>query len=82
MFLMRAATGPAARRRVRWTPRAPQNERRVTAAYGEQALPSGRHIPEAHGLLMLALQFPLPSQVGVTRVSAGQDATPQTVPAG
>jgi hypothetical protein len=26
------------------------------------------------------LQFPFPSQVGVTRVSTGQDGAPQTVP--
>jgi hypothetical protein len=33
-------------------------------------------------MFMLAPQFPLPSQVGVMSVSTGQDATPQTVPAG
>jgi hypothetical protein len=49
---------------------------------GAQALPSGRHIADGQSVLTLSLQFPLPSQVGVMSVSAGQDATPQTVPSG
>jgi hypothetical protein len=32
---------------------------------GLQSLPSGRQSPEAQNLLMVSLQFPLPSQVGV-----------------
>jgi hypothetical protein len=47
-----------------------------------QSLPSGRHIPDAHGASMVSLQFPLPSQVGVMSVSMGQDGVPQAVPSG
>lgn len=56
----------------------------VLASGGRQPLLSGRHIPDAHSVNMVSLQFPLPSQVGVTILSAlaGQDATPHTVPSG
>jgi hypothetical protein len=54
----------------------------VPASGGKQSLPSGRHIPEGHGTVVLSLQSPLPSHVGVTSVSEGQDGAPQTVPFG
>jgi hypothetical protein len=40
------------------------------------------HIPDAHGIWMLMLQFPLPSHVGVISVSTVQVGVPQTVSGG
>ena len=48
---------------------------------GRQSVPSGRHIPEGQGIWSVSLHWPLPSQMGVSRVSDGQVAVPQTVPA-
>jgi hypothetical protein len=54
----------------------------MPASTGRQSVWSGVHIPEGQGVWVLMLQLPFPSQVGVTRVSTGQEAVPQTVPGG
>jgi len=49
---------------------------------GAQPLLSALQAPDGQAILTESLQLPLPSQVGVTSVSLGHDAVPQTVPAG
>lgn len=54
----------------------------MPASPGAQAVPPALHIPDAQGICRVMLQLPLPSQVGVSSVSAGHEAVPHVVPAG